>query len=98
MKTPTLIVRLTGLYLLATCSFALFQIHNMPVFAGASAGQHNPVDDYQVFASLGMVAGLVASFFAGPVARLLTFDSEPKGKTVELSDRLLGSNDKKVEP
>ncbi len=91
MKTPTLIVRLIGLYLLMTCSFALFQIQKAPAMVpGFQAKQNQMVGDFQLYAWLGLLVGLGATIFAGPLARVLTFDSEPKGKTADSTDRFLG--------
>ncbi|MGA2445210.1 MAG: hypothetical protein ABSG50_07270 [Opitutaceae bacterium] len=94
MKTPTLIVRLVGLYLLATCPVALFQIQKVHALAGASTLQDNLVGVFQFYAWLGLVVGLAATLFAGPLARLLTFDSEPRDKSADLSDQLLERKDK----
>lgn len=88
MKTPTLIVRLGGLYLLTSCSFALFQIHK--VQAMVPGQQHHMVGDFQLYAWLGLLVGLWAAIFAGRLARMLTFDSEPRAKTADSTARFLG--------
>ncbi len=77
MKTPTLIVRLAGLYLLASCSITLIQI-NQSVPAEARLGGGAPmtmVSTYQMYAVIGAVVGLLGTCCAGRVARLLTFDA-----------------------
>jgi hypothetical protein len=96
MKIPTLIVRLIGLYLLATCSIGLFQVQKMQAIAGPAFRQNDLAGDLQIFAWLGLVVGFVATGFAGPLARFLTFDSEPKERSADLSDQLLGRNNKKT--
>lgn len=96
MKTPTIIVRLGGLYLLTSSSIALIQIAKMhamqvslPGVPGVQLPQYSVVDDIQVYAWLHLVVGLVAVVFAGFLARLLTFDAEQPGRAVDFSDRLL---------
>ena len=86
MKTPTLIVRLVGLYLLAGCSVLLFQIHKLQAQSVPNASQNDALANSSLYAWLGLVAGVVATLFAGPLARLLTFDSEPKKKPEKFSD------------
>ena len=88
MKTPTLIVRLVGLYLLTTCSIGLLQLNKAQAMAGQLGGTQNQMmADFGVYLWLGVIAGLGATVFAGPVARLLTFDSDPNEKSPDLSDR-----------
>lgn len=96
MKTPTLIVRLGGLYLLTTATIALIQIgkmHAMQVTIPGLPSVHipqNPVlDDMRIYMWLAVVVGLVATLFAGFLARLLTFDAEQPGRAVDLTDRML---------
>ena len=96
MKTPTLIVRLCGLYLLMTSAGALLQVQKMYALAGSGMQQNEPFIYIQIFAGIGGVAGLAATLFAGPLARLLTFDSEPKTPSVSLSDQLLERKDEKA--
>jgi len=43
-----------------------------------------------VYLWLGLGAGLAATLFAGPLARILTFDSEPRESSPDLEDQLLG--------
>jgi hypothetical protein len=79
MKTPTLIVRLCGLYLLVQCTITLLQLQRMGAMSGGMALRQNPVTgDIQLYALAGWVSGLAAILFAGPLARILTFDSDPK--------------------
>jgi hypothetical protein len=88
MKTPTLIVRLGGLYLLTTCSLGLIQLHKMHAMAG---GAHNPVTgDFKLYLWGGLIVGLGATLFAGALARLLTFDSDQRESPSDFSDRLIG--------
>ena len=93
MQTPTIIVRLIGLYLLVNCSIALFQIHQ----AGGIGGQENSIiQKIQIYAISGLVIGIAASFFAGPLARLLTFDADPKTANSDVSNKLLDRKDEAV--
>ena len=91
MKTPTIIVRLGGLYLLASCAIGLIQLHKaqqMVTYFGAFV---NPIPgDVQLYLWSGLVVGLAATAFAGPLARILTFDAEAREPSVDLSERLLG--------
>ena len=87
MKTPTIIVRLIGLYLTSTCSIALFQIHEMSAMPG---GMQNPtLNAIETYSVLGLIVGIAASAFAGPIARILTFDAEPGGPKDDFSDQML---------
>ena len=79
MKTPTLIVRLAGLYLLGQCTLALLQAHKMQAMVGEA--QNAIFGDIQLYATIGLLIGLVATIFAGPLARILTFDSGPRGRS-----------------
>lgn len=93
MKTPTLIVRLLGLFLLAKCAFTLFQIHQAmvnPLSGLMNQSQYRMVAGFQFLGWLGLAIGLAAVAFAGPMARILTFDADPKEKSFDLSDQLLG--------
>lgn len=90
MKTPTLIVRLCGLYLLTTCSLGLLQLKEARAMAQQFGGGQIPkVVDFQLYLWIGLVVALGATAFAGPLARLLTFDSEPREPATEFSDQLL---------
>ena len=90
MKTPTLIVRLLGLYLLTTCSIGLLQFHKVRVIADQLGGAQNQmIADISIYLWLGLIVGLGATIFAGPLARLLTFDSEPSGRSHDFSDQFL---------
>lgn len=78
MKTPTLIVRLVGLYLIVSCSVNLIQIQKVQSFAGSigfGVQQQSVVSNIQSYAIVGLLVGLVMGTFAGSLARLLTFDS-----------------------
>lgn len=82
MKTPTLIVRLVGLYLVAQSGIALLQVQKMGTLAAGMGMRQNPVPgDIQAYAVIGLLVGLAATAFAGPLARMLTFDSGPKGRS-----------------
>ncbi len=85
MKTPTLIVRLVGLYLLTTCGIGLHQIGKMQgIVAMAGGRQGQSLGDFGLYLWGGVIAGAIATLFAGRVACLLTFDSEPSQKSVEM--------------
>jgi len=90
MKTPTLIVRLVGLYLLVSCSINLVQIHRAQSLLGSNGfgpQQESIVSDMQLYSIFGLIVGAAATWLAGPAARLLTFDSAPN--EMDLSERLL---------
>jgi hypothetical protein len=78
MKTPTLIVRLVGLLLLAYCANLLLGIRQAEQ---ATMGLSLPPMQQQMFTQLrinawfGVVVGTGAVLFAGRLARLLTMDS-----------------------
>lgn len=91
METPTLIVRLVGLYLLATCSTGLLQLKQAQAMASQFGGATMPgLSDFGLYLWLGLVVGLAAAIFAGPLARLLTFDAAPRESSPDLGDQLLG--------
>lgn len=93
MKTPTLIVRLSGLCLLVNCAIVLFKVHQIqatPLVALMSQSQSQVVGDFQALAWLGLMIGLAAVAFAGPLARVLTFDSEAKEEASDHAYRLPG--------
>jgi hypothetical protein len=93
MKTPTLIVRLVGLYLLVVCSQALIQIHNLGAMVPHGAmnvNQQAMIGNQQTYALAGLVAGIFATLFAGLLARILTFDSEPSQAVGDFADRMVG--------
>lgn len=76
MKIPTLIVRLTGLYLAVRCTITLLQVKKMAALVGGMAtAQDQIVGDIRIYAIIGLVVGIIATMFAGVLARLLTFDS-----------------------
>lgn len=91
MQTPTLIVRLGGLYLLASCSIGLIQLHKVQAIAAQfRMGQQQLSGDISVYLWIGLVIGLAATAFAGPLARILTFDAAAREPSVDLTERLLG--------
>ncbi|MDQ5980686.1 MAG: hypothetical protein QG602_3663 [Verrucomicrobiota bacterium] len=91
MKTPTIIVRLGGLYLLATSGVGLVQLNKARQMAAQFGMNQNQITgDIQLYLWLGLFVGLAATAFAGPLARILTFDAEPREPSVDLSARLLG--------
>ncbi len=77
MKTPTLIVRLVGLYLLAQNTVALLQVQKLREMGGGMGGmglqQNIMVGDIQLYAIIGLLLGLAATAFAGPLARAADF-------------------------
>lgn len=92
MKTPTLIVRLIGLYLVAACGIGLIQIEHVHSVAGPigiGTQQQTVISNLQTYAIIGLIVGIAATAFAGPFARLLTFDSEPKTENADIADQLL---------
>jgi len=90
MKTPTLIVRLAGLYLLTTCSVGLLQLKQAQAMVGQLGGTQNQMmADFSIYLWLGVIFGLGATLFAGRLARLLTFDSDPSEKSRDLSEQFL---------
>lgn len=91
MKTSTLIVRLAGFYLLASCSLPLLQLRKTRAMAGPMGGPPDAlVADFQRYCWVGLLIGLGAALFAGPLARLLTFDSEPRTRRTSSVDSYLG--------
>jgi hypothetical protein len=98
MKTPTLIVRLVGLYLLASCAIGIMQIGQVESLAGpvgVSTQQQSIVSHMQIYCGFGLIIGLIATAFAGPLARMLTFDSEPRENGSNLADQLLKQKNEK---
>ena len=91
MKTPTLIVRLVGLYMVTTSTVGLLQLQKARAMAGHMGGSQNQVlGDMQLYLWFGFLIGLGATVFAGRLAHILTLDSEPQRQRQELSDQLLG--------
>ena len=70
MKTPTLIVRLAGIYLLVNAFFALFSLTQVPVPDGSALGVFN------YSCAFGACLGLVVTRYAGWFAKILTFDAQ----------------------
>jgi hypothetical protein len=100
MKTPTILVRLIGIYLLTTSTITLIQIGRMttmqqamqpkiPGIPSVNIPQNPMLDDMQIYGWIGIVVGLVAVAAAGFLARLLTFDADSRGGSDDFSDRLL---------
>jgi hypothetical protein len=90
MKTPTLIVRLIGLYLLTTCSIGLLQLNKAQAMVLQTGGSQNKmIADFGIYLWVGLLIGLGATIFAGPLARILTFDSDPSEESLDLSDQFL---------
>lgn len=76
MKTPTLIVRLAGLYLIVQSSLTLIQVRKIKAMSGGMVtAQDQLVGDIWIYAIAGLVIGLLGTLFAGALARLLTFDA-----------------------
>ena len=76
MKTSTLILRLIGLYLLTKCSLGLLHLKKAQAMVGPFGGSSGPmVEELRLYLWLGLVLVMGATLFAGPLARLLTFDS-----------------------
>ncbi|HEY8993171.1 MAG TPA: hypothetical protein VIM71_00680 [Lacunisphaera sp.] len=91
MKTPTIIVRLGGLYLLTTCVVGLLQLNKAQQMAAQFGVNQNQITgDIQLSLWIGLFVGLAATAFAGLLARILTFDAEAREPSVDLSERLLG--------
>ena len=67
MKTPTLIVRLAGIYLLVNALFALFSLTQVPVPDGGAM---------KYSCASGAFLGLMVTRYAGWFAKILTFDAE----------------------
>lgn len=78
MKTPTLIVRLAGLYLLVNCAITLIQVHRVQSAGPIGDAQAATISDIQTYAILGVLVGLAGTVFAGALARLLTLDAESR--------------------
>lgn len=66
MKTPTLIVRLAGIYLLVNAFFALFSLTQVPVPDGGAM---------KYSCAFGAFPGLIVTRYAGWFAGILTFDA-----------------------
>ena len=75
MKTPTLIVRLVGLYLIGQNTIALIQAQKMNAMGGMGLAQQQIVGDIWIYAVVGLLIGLAATIMAGRLARVLTFDA-----------------------
>lgn len=76
MKTPTLIVRLIGLYLVVQNIGALIQAHKAKaMFGGVRSPQLDQIVEIQIYAAVFLVIGVVAVISAGRLAGILTFDA-----------------------
>ncbi|MDP2137821.1 MAG: hypothetical protein Q8J74_08195 [Candidatus Didemnitutus sp.] len=75
MKTPTLIVRLVGLYLIAQNTSTLIQAAKINSW-GIGLAQQQIVGDVRIYAVFVLLVGLAAVIFAGRLARILTFDAD----------------------
>jgi hypothetical protein len=60
-----------------------------PIDGKFSGTQNQMLADFSVFLWLGVILGLGATIFAGLLARLLTFDSDPSQNSLDLSDKFL---------
>lgn len=77
MKTPTLIVRLIGIYLVVQNTGALIQARKVITIIGDTAVvQKQILVTNQVYLAIGLIVGLIVVVFAGWLARILTFDSK----------------------
>lgn len=80
MKTPTLIVRLVGFYLIVKCSLILMQVREaetaVPSFGIELAGPMLSSLHFQ--SAMGLLAGLLIARFSGLLARWLTFDARSR--------------------
>jgi hypothetical protein len=97
MKTPTLIVRLLGIYLICSYGLGLLQLSTMnTTVLDQNGARVSPpfVEHIAIAYIVGIVTGVAATAFAGPLARLLTFDSEPN-RRLQLSDHLLAAGSQK---
>jgi hypothetical protein len=75
MKTPTLIIRLIGIYLIVTSVTTMLQLQKMKGITGGWLPQIQITGDAWTYVIVYLVVGLAATAFAGLAARLLTFDA-----------------------
>ena len=75
MKTPTLIVRLVGIYLLVVSILALWGLSKMGVQTGSYQGQIPMMTQMRMLLWAQLIAGLIGTLFAGRMALILTFDA-----------------------
>ena len=75
MKTPTLIVRLIGLYMILQNTGTLIQTHKINTMGEIGLAQQQIVGDIWIYAVVGLLIGLAATIMAGRLARVLTFDA-----------------------
>ncbi|MCR6655175.1 MAG: hypothetical protein NVV63_05010 [Opitutus sp.] len=83
MKTPTLIVRLVGLYLTLWSVQTFLQLRRAAEFSGEATLTNPFLADAKLYAWLALIVGIAATAFAGPLARLVTFDAASCGKSRE---------------
>ncbi len=83
MKTPTLIVRLVGLFLTLWSVQTFLQLRRAADFSSEELLANPSLADAQLYAWLALIVGIVATAFAGQLARLLTFDAASRGKSRE---------------
>ena len=67
----------------------LHQMHRANEMAGRFAAGAAISGDVKVYGVCGLIIGVIAAVFAGPLARILTVDSEPQEKARDLTDTLL---------
>ena len=76
MKTPTLIIRLIGIYLIVTSITTMLQYKKMQgITSGFLPLQIQISGDVWTYVIVYLVVGLAATAFAGFIARILTFDA-----------------------
>lgn len=75
MKTPTLLIRLIGLYLLLQNTAALIQAQKLNTITRNAGLPLQVAGNVQLYAIVGLLVGLGATLFAGAIARILTFDA-----------------------
>lgn len=86
MKTPTLIVRLVGLYLTLWSVQTLLQLRRAANLSSDELLANPFFADAKLYSWLALVVGIAAAAFAGALARLLTFDADSAGKTRDPSN------------
>jgi hypothetical protein len=71
------------------------QVESLAGPVGVSTQQQSIVSHMQIYCGFGLIIGLIATAFAGPLARMLTFDSEPRENGSNLADQLLKQKNEK---
>jgi hypothetical protein len=92
METCTLLVRLAGLCVFGKSGMVLHAVIQTKSLMGSMAAGNkmslagNPalqqIATMQAYAIAGLLIGLGAIIFAGPLARVLTFDAQPRRKSL----------------